>query len=770
MTKISDESNRMQSYWAQKYQILFNVLEMLYNRHLLYRYGYFTFGMIPIFASVFKRHILFASLMTTSFAGFGQLANGDSIKTVELDEIIVTATRNERTMGALPMPVSLIPQSQIKTMGSLRLNDVLTEQTGLVVVPQINAQGNGIQLQGFNPDYTLILIDGEPIIGRYTGSLELSRVAVGNIKQIEIVKGPSSSLYGSDALAGVINIITERPMGTSVNSSARYGSNNTTDLAAGVNITKDKLGIYVFGNRFSTDGYDLSPQNFGKTVSPFTNYTLTSKVTYKFSPQTDLSLSGRYFNEDQHFNFEVTSGTDQVRTSGIGNTSDWNFNPVLTHRLSDKVKVIGRFYSTYYNTNTSLSLESDGSPYYADDFKQSFTRPEFNAEYFFNDRNILTFGAGYTYETVKTSRYGDQTERNQQTTYGFFQHEWMPVERLSVIAGGRLDHNNIYGAQFSPKLSSRYELNSKITLKGSVGVGFKSPDFRQLYFNFTNSAAGGYSVLGTKVVQSQLASLDTQGQIASYFFNPAQIGKLEAERSVAVNFGAHAKLYDLLSADFNGFYNSINNLIETQIVATTTSGQSIYSYRNINRAFTSGLESNFSYPLNSNLNLTLGYQLLYAMDKDVISAVRDGDVFYRNQNTLVTKRLRPSEYYGLYNRSRHSGNVKLFYSNNPHGIEASIRMIYRGKYGIGDIRGNIQGETIPPSDNNSNAILDVYDDFVPGYALINVSLAKTVKQNIRFQVGVDNLFNHTEPIFIPNLPGRLIYASVGYSFKKNVQP
>ena len=91
-------------------------------------------------------------------------------------------------MGALPMPVTLVPKLQIRSMGSLRLNDVLTEQTGLVVVPQVNGQGNGIQLQGFNPDYTLILIDGEPIIGRYTGSLELSRITVGNIKQIEIVK------------------------------------------------------------------------------------------------------------------------------------------------------------------------------------------------------------------------------------------------------------------------------------------------------------------------------------------------------------------------------------------------------------------------------------------------------------------------------------------------------------------------------------------------------------------------------------------------------
>lgn len=702
--------------------------------------------------------------------GQGPSISYDSLQTRQLEEVIVTATRNERTMGALPMPVSLIPKSQIKTMGSLRLNDVLTEQTGLVVVPQVNAQGNGIQLQGFNPDYTLILLDGEPIIGRYTGSLELSRIAVGNIKQIEIVKGPSSSLYGSDALAGVINIITERPRGIRANSSVRYGTNNTLDLAANGSISKGKLGVYVFGNRYSTDGYDLSPQNFGKTVSPFNNYTLNSKVTYQFSPRSDLSISGRYFNELQRFNFEVTSGNEQVRTSGKGTTEDWNFNPVFTHRFSDKLKTITRFYSTHYSTNTSLSFESNGSEYYKDDFNQSFTRPEIDAEYYFNDKNILTVGTGFTYETVRTSRYGDEALRNQNTKYGFFQHEWLPVEKFSVIVGGRLDNNSVYGSQFSPKLSTRWELSPKVTFKASGGVGFKSPDFRQLYFNFTNSAAGGYSVLGTEVIVDRLKEMDSQGQISAYLYDPTQIGKLQAERSVAINVGGNVKFSSLI-ADLNVFYNSIDNLIETQAVAMTTSGQNIFSYRNIQRAYTSGLESNFSYPLTSNLKLSVGYQLLYAKDKDVAKAVKDGEVYYRDPNTLITKRLKPSEYYGLYNRSRHTGNIKLFYYNQAHGLEASVRAIYRGKYGIGDIRGSIQGETIPPSDVNSNAILDTHDNFISGYTLINLSVAKTVKKNIRFQLGVDNLFNHTEPLYIPNLPGRLIYGSVSYAFSKNhVEP
>ena len=697
--------------------------------------------------------------------------DGDTLATKQLDELIITATRTERTVGALPMPVSLIPKNQIKTMGSLRLNDVLTEQTGLVVVPQINAQGNGIQIQGFNPDYTLILIDGEPIIGRYTGSLELSRIAVGNIKQIEIVKGPSSSLYGSDALAGVINIITDRPAGTRANMAIRYGTNNTLDVNGDVAFTKKKIGVYVYGNRYHTDGYDLSPQNYGKTVSPFTNHTFNSKLTYKFSPFTDISMAGRFFNEDQVFRFEVESNGNRTRTAGNGNTRDWNFNPVLTHRFSDKLKVTARFYSTHYQTETYLNLESDGSQYYHDDFKQSFTRPELNAEYFFNEKNILTVGAGYIREMVQTSRYGDEEKRYQETSYGFFQHEWLPLEKLSVIAGGRYDYNTIYGGQFSPKLSSRYELNKKVSFKVSGGVGFKAPDFRQLYFNFNNSAAGGYSVLGTEVAIDRLAELDAAGQIQTYLFDPSKLGNLQAERSISINAGATVEILPSLKMDLNVFHNSINNLIETQAVAITTSGQSIYSYRNIQRAFTQGLESNFSYPVAKHLTLSLGYQLLFTKDKDVARAVKAGDVYWRDPYTLVTRQLKPQEYFGLYNRSRHMGNFKLFYDHKPSGWEGSLRVIYRGKYGIGDIRGNIQGEIIPPSDTNSNSILDVYDNFISGYALVNISAAKTIKSSLRFQVGLDNLFDYTDPVAIPNLPGRLYYVSVSYSFsKKNVKP
>lgn len=689
----------------------------------------------------------------------------DTLAPRQLDDLVVTATRTERTMGALPMPVMMVPKIQIRTMGSVRLNDVLTEQTGLAVVPQVNGQGSGIQIQGLNPDYTLILLNGEPLIGRYTGSLELSRIAVGNIKQIEIVKGPSSSLYGSDALAGVVNIITERPEGTRGQVYSRYGTNNTLDLSGEYGTVRGPWSFYLFGNRYSTDGYDLSPQNFGNTVSPFYNYTGNARIAYAFSPRTELTVSGRYFRETQQFDFEVLTGSNEkIRTSGDGVTSDWNINPVLTHRFNDHTRFTARFYATGYQTETTLVNPATDTLYYTDHFRQGFMRPEVNFEYFAGAKHALTFGAGANLESVETGRYGDALTRKQETAYAFAQDEWTPADRLNVIAGLRFDRNTIYGSQFSPKLSLRYEIGKKISLKASYGVGFKAPDFRQLYMNFNNTAAGGYSVLGTEVVENRLAAMDAQGLISGYLIDPSQLGNLEAERSHAINFGGRGTWFGKFTTDINFFYNAIDNLIETQAVAVTTANQTIYSYRNIKSVYTKGLEANLTYPLSASISLSLGYQLLYAKDADVANQVDRGEVYWRDPETLVTRRLKPEEYFGLYNRSRHMGNFKVFYSHK--GWEASARVIYRGPYGMGDIRGNIQGEVLPPSDINGNGILDTYDHFVNGYALVNLSLARSFDSGLRAQVGVDNLLDYTDPLYIPNLPGRLLYASVGFTFRK----
>ncbi|PIO47337.1 MAG: colicin I receptor, partial [[Chlorobium] sp. 445] len=121
----------------------------------------------------------------------------DSLKIYGAKEVVVTATRSEKELEEVAIPVSVISKKRIEQQGAMRLNEVLEEQTGLAIMYD---HGTGVQMQGFSPAYTLILIDGEPIVGRTAGTLELTRFTVANIERIEIVKGPSSSLFGSEAL------------------------------------------------------------------------------------------------------------------------------------------------------------------------------------------------------------------------------------------------------------------------------------------------------------------------------------------------------------------------------------------------------------------------------------------------------------------------------------------------------------------------------------------------------------------------------------------
>ena len=674
----------------------------------------------------------------------------DTLKTRALDEVVVTATRNERPMGALPLPVTVISNKQIQQMGSLRLNDVLREQTGLAVVTD---HGQGLQIQGFGPDYTLILIDGEPIVGRTAGTLDLTRLAVGNIKQIEIVKGPSSSLYGSEALAGVVNIITQAPSQPRGSLSARYGANQTSDFSG--DISKQwtmgktgKLGIYAFGDRYQSAGYSLSPETGSQTVAPFTNYTASGRLTYEFSPVLKLSVSGRYFTENQSNNFTVSPTTS---VSGPGTVRDYNLNPVLTHQVSPGWKVIYRYYRSGYDTNTDLRYTDTRQEYDASFFRQTFSRPEVVSEHRFNQKNIVTIGAGFIAERVEATRYTDR--KRFDTKYGFIQYEWMPTLRWTVIAGGRYDAHSQYASQFSPKVSARYALSSTLALRGSVGVGFKAPDFRQLYLNFDNAVAG-YSVFGTQEATAGIARLTQQGQIAEIVLDPSRLATIRAERSIAYNFGAQFKSSELpFTTSLNLFRNDIQDLIETQVIARKNNGQNVFSYNNLSRVFTQGaeLESSWRWILGSGLlTLSGGYQYLVAKDKAIVGAIDAGTVYRRNPETLVSEKVQASQYGGLFSRSRHMANIKVFYEQPRNGFSASLRGIYRGRYGFADRDGNL--------------ILDSDKEYVQGYMTYNISAAKTWK-SLTIQAGVDNLTGYTDPAYIPNLAGRLWYTSLRWSWR-----
>ncbi len=685
---------------------------------------------------------------------------------IHLDEVIITATKTLRSLASVPMPMTVIKAKEIALTGTSRLQDILSEQNGLTIVPQINGFGNGLQMQGLNPDYTMILIDGEPLIGRFTGNMELNRVTLANIRKIEIVKGPSSSLYGSEALGGVVNIITKSPEYNKLQLGLKYASHQTMDASVDANYLNGKWSLSLFGNHYRTDGFDLFPDIFGQTISPYNNSTLQLKSKYEFSEKHILQLCGKAFYEYQDNLYQVVSGQDSIKVSGTSTIRDFSLNPSYKIKLGEKVYVNTSVYGSLYHTDTRLIKNETGKTYYTDTFQQTFLRPEIQTSCYYSKNQKWTAGLGIALESVETSRYADAQKRNQHTKYVFAQHEWSLNNKWEIVTGLRYDDNTIYGSQWSPKLAAQYSWSDKLKLKTSVGTGFKSPDFRYLYLNFRNAAAG-YSVFGTNELKSQIDELTQKGEILQLLYDVNSIGKLSAEKSFAINAGFQYFYKDGCHIDFNFFRNDLDGLIESQAIALTTNLKTIYSYANIKKAFTQGFEFGISHRLINGLQIDLSSQILYARDKEVLDNINAGLVFGRDPVTKESYRIDKSDYFGLYNRSRHTETIKLFYENAKHQWNASLRVIYKSKFGISATAGSVQGAIRPSSDINGNSILDRYDSFVEGYFLCNASIAKTFFKNLTFQMGVENAFDYKDPASIPNLQGRILFINVNYKLFKN---
>ena len=661
----------------------------------------------------------------------------------DIDEIVVTATKTEALADDLPLPISVINKKSIQNMGALRLDELLREQTGLFVLSE---HGKGLQMQGFDADYTLILVDGEPLIGRTAGTLELSRITVANIERIEIMKGASSSLYGSEALAGVINIITNKVRQNRIDFSARYGNNQTLDFGLQAQWQYKKWTANIFLNRYSSSGYDLSPA-YGQTVEPFSNYTTQLKITYAFAKKGRIETSLRYFDEAQTAKYDIGNSQTPTYIAGNGQIKDLNLTSTLYYDWSAKWSSQLRFYRADYTTKSKLYYQRNDSLYDADFFNQRFTRLELQSNYIANQKNKFVFGIGRLWENVAATRYVGR--KYFASNYIFAQYEAQFHPKINLIAGSRFDHHTVYGAQISPKFALGYRINDKINLRASVGWGFKAPDFRQLYLNFNNTVAG-YSVFGSEELPQAIRQLQATNQLAALFVNPDSIGKLQAERSIAYNLGANFNINKQLKAQVNFFRNDVRNLIETQTAARQTNGQTIFSYYNLNRIFTQGAEINAQATFAKYFDASAGYQLLFAKDKSVLTQIRAGDVYRRDAQTLQTQRVALADYGGLFQRSRHSYNLKFGFSLPKHGFSTTFRAIYRGRYGF--------------ADSNANAILDHDNEYIKGYFTLHLSAAKYFwHERIRIQAGADNFLNYRQPTQIPNLFGRLYWLSLQFS-------
>lgn len=656
------------------------------------------------------------------------------------------------------MPVTVITRREIELMGSRRLDEVLKEQTGIAIVNNI-AGGNrsvGVQMQGFSSEYIMILIDGQPMTGRNSGNFDLSRISVTNIERIEIIKGAASCLFGSEAMGGAINIVTRHgALQAQALASIRYGSLNIVDatMEGETPFASNRGEVNLSANYYRTDGFNVNNryQTSGTTVPPSDNYTLQGRSRYRLSKNSTIGLSSRYGLRKS----VMTRGYGDIAYQDHMDEGDLNAAAYLNSSYENDLQTLSRFYFTHYNWDSKIQW-ANGSLGERNSFRQAIYRGEQQFAYNGITSLSLTGGFGGAVESMDDPSLGQVSAMKNGFVYA--QGEWHLSPKLQMLGGGRYDYHGSYGGRFNPTIGLTYSPKTFLTWKVALGSGFKTPDFRQRFQVFTNPLVG-YTVLGADIARMQLLDMQQAGELSelrNYTYDKLRQDGLQAEQSNTFNLTAIIAPAPKWRLELSTFYHQIKNQINSFQVATTVDGQMIYSYLNLPKVSNKGFEASLSYKPLPDMDVSLGYQYLLAKDQSVKDSIATGNWPYynlRNPATGETFTSKPSDYWGIENRSRHMANLRLFYHYRPWDLGLTFRVNYRGKY--------------PFEDTNSNYYIDRYDTFVDGFFLFNASVEKKLwKQHLALQVTAENIADYTDYL-MPGQLGRVILVGLTYRFFKD---
>jgi outer membrane receptor for ferrienterochelin and colicins len=662
------------------------------------------------------------------------------------NQVVVTGSKTPKEIKTSPIPTEVVTAKDIKNQGNLRLTDVLSDQVGLSIV---QTPVKGIQTQGLNPDYTLILINGEPMIGRTRGTMDLERFSMGNVERVEIVKGPSSSLYGSSALAGVINIITEKPTDDFSGSvSARYGTFNTINLEANTQFSlSDKFGMNIFGNRLSTSGYKLVETAIGLTQPETVDYTISSDIFYNLSSSTKFTLTPRfnYFQKKNIYQGNLNSKVYDIQSIGV--MKDINVAFQAKHNYKKNSTIVAKvFYAKMSSNENEDAIDTVANVLHLNGYEDLF-KTEFQYNRNFGNDNLFTFGFGYRYEGTETDIEVNTVTKNH-SYFSYAQDDWTPMKSLNVIGSLRYDKNTNYESSLSPKIAASWQIFDDFFLKGSIGTGFKAPESDQLYLDWNNSQSS-YKVYGVTLAKKRIEDMQALGQILEIYRDLNTIKNIYPENSLSFNFGFLYSYKNVFELSVNGYRNTLQDMIDLQKVAMAKNGQNLWTYFNLKSVLTEGVETRVRYSPISNLTLDVSYNFLITEDLDDLKRIRNKELWKRDANGNE-RPVTESEYGGLFGRSTHSGVVKLSYNIPSINFNAAIRGNYRTKYGYKDM--------------NVNLVLDEENEYAPGYTLWNLTLNKTFFEYYTLQFGIDNIFDEKDLRFLSANPGRIIYMNFTYRF------
>lgn len=646
----------------------------------------------------------------------------NSFANSSLEEVMVTtATKTEKNIEGVSASVIVITEEEIQKTGASTLDKILEK------VPSINAQYGrfphpsasskaSISLRGMGANGTLILVDGKRLSGETESPYEMTRITASMIERIEIVKGSMSTLYGSDAIGGVINIITKKIDKNVSTLDLKYGSNGDGDAVnKNVNFTNrgsvDKLRYKINTSIDDTTPYKVNKSYTQQAINPSSgadlngnsldnisgNYDVTYKdeatvktigtrLEYDFSDNFTAGLDLSYFTEDREGqylgNTSATSGG--LITNTPVNSEDKNrridISSDFKYLINDDLSMNTKVYRSYYKKrNYTDPLTFDGATNTKFSANVTIDTLESDLTYILNDSNIITTGLEYRKETRDSGAINPDASSSEFITKVvnykslFIQDEIEISDTLNAIVGTRYDNISNADNKITLQAGLVKEIAEDTSIRANYAQGYRTPDIAELYV--VSMYYKGAKRYGSVVINT----IKTE----SYDLKPEQSQTFELSLS---------NKYENLSSVFTIFNNKVKDKIDLVSYNDSSSSTKYYTSENIDQVDIKGAEVSFDYDLNKDIDLGLNATYLKTEDE--------------------------------------STGKELTYTPD---ISASFSVNYKI---TNDLNTNLMLRYIGEQYSNSTNT-----EQTNNYTLVDLGAQYQINKNIEYYLGVDNIFN-----------------------------
>lgn len=689
-----------------------------------------------------QRKALLAAI--TVFVMGGVTAQAEELPVYSFDEVVVTATRTENDVKKVPASTQVITQEDIKRGGATSVRNALSMYANIFQKSKVRGGGHDIIIRGMETKHSLVMVNGRRISNEADANglgnaMSLDRININDVEKIEIVRGPSSALYGSEAMGGVLNIITKPSKEQTLLTGLEHTSEDTshwwhadTGRIGNFSMTLDarfnKINRSMLDTATESDPYGTA-QTYNASLNYYVNdhsyvnaymdyysqHLKTDMGTPAMKPITLTTSSGAMSLSGQAMLEGTGSKAFKQKNYGIswnGKTdkNDWQIQAYMSKfnwSTTSNTKVLGSIPPAGMEGMFNFLLQKKNTYDFHHD-EHNMWAIEGRDSLRVNDHHRVTFGAEYVKEKVAGTGLGSNgdgvhnitengtTKSSSEKTlssYAAYLQDEIEYGKWFIVPAIRYDHHSAYGSHASPKIGVTYNATDHFRIKANYGDGFKAPSVSQLYYDLDMPMGG-------------------PGNWVHLTGNP----NLKPEKSKSWDLGVEAE-FGKGYGSLTYFDNDVDNLIASIRKGTDSNGHSLYRYENVNKARIKGLENTLGYRFNDTLEFKVTSTLLDAKDT---SAGKD-----------LTQRARLSQIYQL-----------IYDDHKDTGWSAVLWNQLDYKFVTG--KAWESGESVKKS-----------------YSLTNFSLTRKVNKDTRVYGSVQNIFDKKDEDC--DLDGR--FWSIGWEHK-----